>query len=98
MLSQDFKSHPNFKWHGSDDKFALKEAANTSPKDRGDQIALEPQRIRTFRITYNSAPKEINLAGQQDKKLNVIKNKVKQVSTGPGQGPVMAAKPAVPPQ
>jgi len=36
MLQSELQAHPNFKWKGTDDKFALNEAANKAPFDKGE--------------------------------------------------------------
>lgn len=42
-----------FHWLGDDDDQVLKRVENHRPVDKGERKALEPQRIRTFKITYN---------------------------------------------
>lgn len=52
MLKSELDSS-QFKWKGEDDSVMLKKDVNTPPADQGNLIALEPQRIRQFKISYS---------------------------------------------
>jgi hypothetical protein len=50
------------KWKGDDDSKMLNQPINSNPKDHGDEIALQPQRIRTFVISYNQRKEFLDIA------------------------------------
>ena len=68
ILISELKKLNTYEWKGDDDGAMLNQPVNKGPKDHGDEKALEPQRIRTFVISYNQRREFLDIAQQRPRK------------------------------